>query len=158
MSDKKAQGLPLSFIVIAAISVLILVLIVAFTVGAGGGFLRQLIAPAPAEIESIQTACSAACDRISGITSEAQFKSSDYCSKTFTADIDRDGKINATSESGLHCWDNAIGQSCALTTTTGITLTQDALGPTDTKGYKKIGNCCNYKYNASATPSPTCNI
>ncbi len=147
MSDKKAQGLPMSFIVIAAISVLILVLIVAFTVGAGGGFLRQLIAPAPSEIETVQTACSTACDRISGITSDTQFRSSDYCKKTFTADINRDSKIDSATEAGLYCWDADIGQACSLTTTTGITLTQNTA---KTKGTLVTGDCCKYKYNSTS--------
>jgi len=137
MFNKRAQGLPLSFIVIAAIAALILVLVIAFTIGGLGGFFRQIMAPAPEELSTVQTACKAACDSLIAISTDKQFRDSAYCKKTYTVDINGDGKIDPNSETGLHCYHPDIGISCTVTTTTGITLSD-----TD--------NCCELAYNSSS--------
>jgi len=101
----KGQGLPLSFIVIAAISALVLILIVAFTIGGLGGFFKQInIAGGSDELSTVQTACQNACNKAQFLTTESQFNNSDYCSKTYAIDLNKDGKINATTETKIHCW------------------------------------------------------
>lgn len=148
---KRAQGLPLSFIVLAAISVLILVIIVAFTVGGAGSFFRQIIGVAPQEIDATRDACRSNCDRLTTITGTGQWTSSSYCSKTYALDIDGDkraggyGCLPATGaaagdcskgvgdkicnkkcqqETNLRCWDSEIGIPCSVsfTTSAGTTL------------------------------------
>lgn len=100
----KAQGLPLSFIVLAAISALVLILVIAFTIGGLGGFFRQItIAGGVQDLSTVQTACKSACDRLLPGITETQFKSSDYCTRTYTVDLNVNNKFD-TGESGLHCW------------------------------------------------------
>ncbi len=106
MANAKGQGLPLSFIVIAAISALVLILVVAFTIGGLGGFFKQItIAGGGSELSTVQSACQNACNTAQLSTSLAQFKSSDYCSKTYAIDLNKDGKIASGNETGIHCWD-----------------------------------------------------
>lgn len=100
----KAQGLPLSFIVLAAISALVLILVIAFTIGGLGGFFRQItIAGGIQDLSTVQTACKSACDRLLPGITETQFKSSDYCTRKFTVDLNSNSKVD-TGEQGLNCW------------------------------------------------------
>ncbi|MEM2873916.1 MAG: hypothetical protein QW063_00450 [Candidatus Nanoarchaeia archaeon] len=105
MSKSRAQGLPLNVIVLAAIAALVLILIVAFTIGGLGGFFKQITtASGIEELSTVQTACSSACSRAQvTATTLIQFKNSDYCKKTFTIDLNKNGKIDA-GETGLKCW------------------------------------------------------
>ncbi len=127
MANSKGQGLPLSFIVIAAISVLVLIIIIAVTLGPGGGLLKQLIAPAPTELGTVQVACNSFCERARvTVQTQDQYKDSDYCTKTYAIDIDKDGKINTNAtampkEVGLHCVD--VGMLCTVQSANGTLLT-----------------------------------
>ena len=126
LRSKKAQGLPLNFIVLAAIAVLILVLIVAFVVGGGGGLLGQLFQTGPTPKETIVKNCDIACNELQTITSTTQFTVSKYCTKTYAVDVDGSGKIEAAKgETGLKCWGKDIGAGCSVTfrTTAGDTKT-----------------------------------
>lgn len=114
MANTKGQGLPLSFIVIAAISVLVLILIIAFTLGPGGSFLKQLVTPAPEEKGTVEVACNSFCAQLAGATTESQFTSSSFCTKTFAIDLNKNGKINTTTEAGLHCWGNVLDLTCGI--------------------------------------------
>ncbi len=111
---EKGQGLPLSFIVIAAISALVLILVIAFTIGGLGGFFKQIVAPAPEELGTVQVACNSYCSQLAGAITSNQFNTSSFCTKTFAIDISKDGKIDTTTEAGLHCWGPAIGATCAI--------------------------------------------
>jgi len=115
----KAQGLPLSFIVLAAISVLVLILIVAFTVGGAGSFFKQITIVGGGgkgeELSAVQTACTANCQKLQAdptLTIE-KFQGSDYCKKTSAVDLNKDGKIDR-NETGLHCWDDKINIDCTV--------------------------------------------
>jgi hypothetical protein len=110
----KGQGLPLSFIVIAAISALVLILVIAFTIGGLGGFFKQIVAPAPEEFGTVQVACNSYCSQLSGAATENQFTKSSFCTKTFAIDLNRDGKINTTTEAGLHCWGYNLTAACTV--------------------------------------------
>jgi len=105
----KGQGLPLSFIVIAAISALVLILVVAFTVGGLGGFFKQItIVGGGEELSAVQTACSTACTNAqTTATTLDAFKRSDYCRRTFAVDLNKDGKTDK-AETGLKCWSDKI--------------------------------------------------
>ncbi len=113
----KGQGLPLSFIVIAAISALVLILVIAFTIGGLGGFFKQInIAGGTEDLSTVQTACSASCSKTQFVSSKVQFQSSDYCKKTYTIDLNKDGKITATNpqETKLQCYSTAINIECTV--------------------------------------------
>ncbi|MCX6774778.1 MAG: hypothetical protein NTY99_01665, partial [DPANN group archaeon] len=60
----KGQGLPLEFIVIAAISALIIVLVIAFTIGGLGGSFKQIgISSGGDDMSAVQSACQTACSQ-----------------------------------------------------------------------------------------------
>jgi hypothetical protein len=120
---KKGQGLPLSFIVIAAISALILVLVIAFTIGGLGGFFKQINIAGSDEISVVRSTCSSACTSAQQLSSTVdQFAQSDYCRKTFTVDLDKNGKITTSKETpkgpvetGLRCYDASAYAQTART-------------------------------------------
>ena len=167
MISKKAQGLPLSFIVIAAISALVLILIVTFTIGGFGSFGKQIIGSSASDLESTRDICRANCAKLAAITSDSQWVQSAYCEKTFAVDLDGDGKAgggkcaaataalvatdlrcgkkdNTKFEVGLRCWDNFIGVSCtqSITTASGSNLfCQSPTSNKDTIG--GVNNVCN---------------
>lgn len=112
------QGLPLSFIVIAAISALVLILVIAFTIGGLGGFFKQIVAPAPTDLSTVQTSCTSFCNTAQTTAQTVdQFKNSDFCKKTFAIDLNKNGKID-TGESGLHCKDTAVTVTVGTESTT----------------------------------------
>ena len=124
---QKGQGLPLSFIVIAAISALVLILVIAFTIGGLGGFFRQIISPAPEDLSVVQSACRSFCDQLVTVSTATQFRGSTYCTKTYAVDLNDDGDINTDVaagkiEAGLNCWGLDIGSICTLQTTGGQVL------------------------------------
>lgn len=101
----KAQGLPLSFIVIAAISALVLVIVVAFTIGGLGSTLKQIgTAGATSDLSAIQTACRSSCVSLQATAANVeQAQNSDYCRKSYSVDLNGNGKIE-TGEVGVRCW------------------------------------------------------
>ena len=122
----KGQGLPLSFIVIAAISVLILVLIVAFTVGGLGSSFKQLtITGEQGDLSTVQTACTANCNKMQATTPTfAQFQSSDFCRKTYAIDLNKNNKMEvALGETGLNCYNTSISADCTVQLSNGISVT-----------------------------------
>ena len=134
MASKKAQGLPLSFIVIAAIVALVLVIVVAFTIGGLGTFFGRIFGGGKAAvgetIDDIRVVCSGLCDQAKQITVTSQWPSSSYCTRSFNIDLNGDGVINGT-EVGMKCWDAELNSNCAfsITTPTGaVTCTQPAIG------------------------------
>ena len=107
----KGQGLPISFIVIAAISALVLVLVVAFTIGGLGDLFRGIFQTGGLgdELSLVQTACRTSCttSQTTSIDLES-FQSSRYCREVYSVDIDnKDGLTD--NEKGLHCWDSQQG-------------------------------------------------
>ena len=129
MVNKRAQGLPLSFIVIAAIAVLILVIVVAFVIFGLGGSFKGITTQTASELETVQVACQTNCNKLQTGTTKtiSAFKSSQYCTKTYTIDMNGDGEINTDTESGtkeisLKCWDD-IGISCSVTLQNSTVLT-----------------------------------
>jgi hypothetical protein len=134
----KGQGLPMSFIVIAAIAALVLVLVIAFTVGGFGTFFGKIFGGGEEaigkDIDLIRGTCNNLCETAKSIQFTSQWETSSYCSRTFSVDLDRDGQIGGYTEAGvsaaeteegpftfnsfneqevnLYCYDNSIGIGC----------------------------------------------
>src|SRR3989344_4987580 len=95
---KRAQGLPLNLIVLAIIAALVLVLIIAFTVGGAGSTFSRIFKVSTSttgeEIDSVRAACRNACNNAElSITGSSQWATADYCKKRFNLDVDSSGKI-----------------------------------------------------------------
>ena len=149
--NNKGQGLPLSFIVIAAISALILILVIAFTIGGLGGFFKQItVAGGGEELSTVQTACQAACNKAQIVTSLPQFQTSEYCRKTYSIDLNKDGKLTSENpkETGLNCWtqvsvaNQVTGPSTGCTVQIGETVYSVNAGSTQ--------KCLNLKENSTS--------
>ena len=101
---KKAQGLPLNFIVLAAIAALVLILVIAFTVGGGAPFLSKIFKSGTTaigdEIETVKTACTNLCAQAQTISSTGAWKGTSFCSRTFNVDLDKDGKLGGYGSTG----------------------------------------------------------
>jgi len=104
MAGKKAQGLPLNFIVLAAIAALVLILIIAFTVGGGAPFLSRIFKSGTTavgdEIETVKTTCTNLCTQAQTISTTGAWKGTSFCSRTFNVDLDKDGKLGGYSSTG----------------------------------------------------------
>jgi len=113
--NKRAQGLPFSTIVIAAIVVIVLILVVVFTVGGLGTTFRQIGLQQSQDIDSVRVACQTACTRLqvnSQLTTE-QFQNSDYCTNPYVIDLDDDGEFSPT-ELDLRCHGPEINVPCQV--------------------------------------------
>ena len=137
---KKAQGLPLNMIVLAVIAALILVLVIAFTIGGAGTFFGKIfkggITAVGDETSVVQDACRADCTKAQQSISTAAWKTTSYCRRTSNIDLDGSGKIggydangaevktigtsadynaNKQQEKGLSCWESPITVTCSTT-------------------------------------------
>ncbi len=96
-TNKKAQGLPLNLIVLAAIAALVLVLVIAFTVGGTGTFFGKIYKGGTTavgdDLTVVKSTCTSACDQAKLATTEAAYKGSTYCKRTFNVDLDSSGAI-----------------------------------------------------------------
>jgi hypothetical protein len=115
--NKRGQGLPISFIVIAAIAALVLVLVIAFTIGGFGTFFGKIFKGGEeaigTDLDIARSTCSNLCQTSKAIQNTAQWSNSGYCIRTFNIDLNRDGVINATLEAGMNCWNENIGVDCS---------------------------------------------
>lgn len=105
---KRAQGLPLNLIVLAAIAALILVLIIAFTVGGAGSFFGKIFQTSTTavgdQMETVKTTCNSLCSQAESSTTSNAFTSSSYCSRKFNIDQDGSGKLGGyASDKGGDC-------------------------------------------------------
>jgi len=139
---KRAQSLPLNTIVLAAIAVLVLVLIVAFTTGS----LTELFKPIgertkKVELDSIKMECYDLCSDLKTAisdgryTSVSQVENSAYARTTFAIDLNNNNEIENNEK--LHCWQSPINVPCNVRLTVyegGIRVTKICSG-TDS-GYK----------------------
>ena len=120
--DKRAQGLSLSFIVVAAIAALVLVIVIAFTMGGLGGFFKKMTgvseeAAEGTDVATAQSTCATLCMQAQGITSPARWKTTTYCTREFLIDSER-----------YHCWEAPIRKTCtySMTDAFGATASCDA--------------------------------
>ena len=121
--NKKAQGLPLHLIVIAAIAALVLVLVIAFTIGGFGSFFGKIFQSGQTVVgdttDVARTTCSGYCDTAKSSLTTTSWKSSQYCTKTFNIDKDGSGdlveneKDEMLDEVGIHCWQDDILTKCS---------------------------------------------
>ncbi len=135
MAGKKAQGLPLNFIVLAAIAALVLILIIAFTVGGGAPFLSRIFKSGTTavgdEIETVKTTCSNLCTQAQTISTTGAWDGTSFCSRKFNVDMDKDGKLGGYSATGtaggdynaatprqkeknIKCYESPISASCSV--------------------------------------------
>ena len=134
-TGKKAQGLPLNLIVLAAIAALVLVLVIAFTVGGSGTFFGKIYKGGTTavgdELTVVKSTCTSLCDQAKLATTDAAYKGSSYCKRTFNVDLDSSGatggfdvngnvkagdNYNAKKamERGLTCGSAELGVACEL--------------------------------------------
>ncbi len=125
----KGQGLPLNLIVLAIIAALVLVLVIAFTVGGGGAAFSRIFKVGSTavgeDIDSVRAVCRNACSNAElSVQSAPQWPSAEYCKKGFNIDRNGDGKIEdtvaggaTTKERSIRCWDEPVSVSCQFSTT-----------------------------------------
>ena len=136
MVNKKAQGLPLNLIVLAAVAALVLVLVVAFTVGGTGSFFGKIFrsgtAAAGNEQDVAITACNSLCDQAKSIAGTNLWTSTGVCTRTFSFDRDGDGKIGggACTSTGRHAGDLVGAKYCGATST-GKTMRESNINCAD---------------------------
>ncbi len=111
--DRKGQGLPLTVIVIAAISIIVLVLIVAFSTGAFGklfGSTKTFIDVAsPEEISTFRLGCEQACFSAKQLANTvAKFENSGYCERKLVNKTE-------TGTENIHCWQSTVVVDCEYT-------------------------------------------
>lgn len=152
MANKKAQGLPLNLIVLAAIAALILVLIIAFTIGGAGAFFSKIFRGGTTaigdEIDTVRTTCNSLCSQAQTISSAGAWDGTSFCTRTFNIDIDKDGKIGGTTnpadptaikaynsakpaqkEKGIKCHEAPINAKCSVdvSTPTGAIICDETM-------------------------------
>lgn len=113
----KSQGLPINFIVLAAVAILILILVVGFVV-AGGGAFQRAVTPATARSQ-----CETFCSRI-----QADAMTKDY-HENLVSNFEAVGALRGHKEycttqdvegvGSLNCLD--LGVTCYVTFSEGIT-------------------------------------
>lgn len=117
MVNRKAQGISITFIVVAAIAALVLVLVVMFTMGGLGNFFGRIMGSAElidADITDARVTCESYCNdaRLGGY---GVWSTSSYCIARFPIDIDGDGVIDPDREM-LSCYSPEINVRCLLNT------------------------------------------
>jgi len=118
----KAQGLPINFIVLAAIAILILILVVGFVIGGSSSFGRS-ISPTVARQN-----CESSCAKLQNIAAAKDYgtnpdvwtalgyASDKGASSTFCIKQEAQGGVAG----GVNCTHSSIGVSCFVTFADGI--------------------------------------
>jgi len=104
MSSKKAQGLPINFIILLIIALIVLVIIVLFATGTLGSLFKSTTeyqeSMTVTEQQAARIKCSNWCTEAKAIaSSDSAWKNSAYCNGNFT--------VNETK-----CWEQPIGVEC----------------------------------------------
>lgn len=113
---KRAQGLPLNLIVLAIIAALVLVLIIAFTVGGAGSTFSRIFKVGTTtigdEVDSVRAACRNACNNAElSVQNGQQWVNAEYCKKKINIDKNGNGKLDV-GETDLKCWQDPVIVSC----------------------------------------------
>ena len=124
--NTKGQGLPLNLIVLAIIAAIILVIVIAFTVGGAGTTFSRIskagVGATGDEIETVRNNCRQACATAeSTVTNGLMWKQSRYCQMRSSLDLDASGKIEQANEKNIRCWATEIAVDCVFTFDTGGT-------------------------------------
>ena len=143
MANKRGQGLPLELIVLAAIAAIVLVLIIAFTIGGGSVFFKKIFEGGTQavgdDLATARNSCESLCSQAKLTTTTTAFKSSSYCAKILSLDLDGDGNlggcpqtaggfgfteeectggddnIKGEMETGLTCFSSTLDVKCSAT-------------------------------------------
>ncbi len=106
---KRAQGLPISTIVLAIIGLLVLFMIIAFFTGAFGKVgsnVREAAGnTADVQISNAQNKCAQWCLQLDGLTTDDSKRAAAYCSKTQTVTV-------AGAAVNKNCWQDPIFSPC----------------------------------------------
>jgi hypothetical protein len=106
MESKRGQGISLNFIVIAIIAAMVLVIIIAFTVGGLGTSLSKIFQAGEqnedSDVDLAKANCKSMCDVASGVDSPLEWNTVDYCTKTYLFDGEQ-----------VPCWDAPISVKCS---------------------------------------------
>ena len=113
MSHKGGQGLPLNVIVLAAISVIVLVMFIAFATGSFSKLFKGTEtlgeAVTPEQIATFRIGCEQACFQAKQLAdSPEEWNSSTYCCRTLNI-----------SNVITHCYENPVGVECGKETSIG---------------------------------------
>jgi hypothetical protein len=107
MESKRGQGISLNFIVVAIIAALVLVIIIAFTVGGLGSSLSQIfLAGEETDDSSIELAkanCKSMCDEAKGADNPEAWNEAEYCTEKYLFDGD-----------SAACWQAPINVRCSI--------------------------------------------
>jgi hypothetical protein len=137
MDSKKAQGISLNFIVIAIIAALVLVIIIAFTVGGLGTSLSKIFqadetSTEDSDLDLAKAKCEQLCNGAKQINAPENWQSKDYCGKSFTFDGE-----------STKCWEAPISVDCS-------TSGQDIFDTTWKCDETKCGECSEISCSAKA--------
>ncbi|HIH14158.1 MAG TPA: hypothetical protein HA224_02790 [Nanoarchaeota archaeon] len=106
---KRAQGLPISTIVLAIVGLLVLFMIIAFFTGAFGkvsGNVREAAGTtADVQATNAQNKCAQWCLQLDGLATDDLKRASAYCSKTQTVTV-------AGAAANKNCWQDPIFSPC----------------------------------------------
>ena len=83
--NKKAQGISLNYIVIAAIAVLVLVIVVGFATGGLSKSFKGLKSAGPSESSVFRASCDSVCITSQGAETSALWNSSEWCTNEDSA-------------------------------------------------------------------------
>lgn len=108
---KKAQGLSFNVIVIAAIALVILIVIIAWSLGVFGYLFGQAKTAAEitdADIVAEQSKCTKLCMQAQGANSPEDWPNTGYC-KTIAMKITENEEIK-----DVYCWEDPVFQFCEV--------------------------------------------
>lgn len=114
LGGRKGQGLPISFIVLAVMGLLVLVIVLTIT-----GVLPKLFsstkmmadAATPEQVTGFRIGCEQACFQAKQLAdTENEWKWSEYCTR----------KIKTEQDAETHCWESPVSVDCTKTTELGI--------------------------------------
>lgn len=107
---KKAQGLPLTTIVVAILVLLVLVMLVVFFTGGFSKIFTSVKGLEPAtetDVAAAQAKCSQLCIQAQSLTNPDRWKETGYCTYTNKKDWDGDGEAEEK-----FCWESPINSFC----------------------------------------------
>ncbi len=118
--NKKAQGLPITTIILVVIGLLVLFVIIAFFTGAFGKAGANVRAAGGSnvdvQISDAQTKCAQWCLQGSGLSTLEKKRASAYCLNPIAIDLDGDGVLKDITNANDNKPNEGIGQKCVALT------------------------------------------
>jgi len=109
--NRKAQGLSLEYIVIAALAALVLIIGVAFTISGSSTFLTQILGAGPDDIQVARSTCNNLCQQSQGVLNDEEWDNSAFCQKSYDIDLNKNNQ-KEESEIGIRCYSDTINAKC----------------------------------------------